>query len=111
MKIFRWLLGTIIPIAALAAILVYGGSMFEKWFYIFSLTTLTALWRLLNGPTKHDRLLAFNTAGTALLGFCAILSVALQNEIYIDIAIAWLLQTYFITFLLSKHFEGRKLND
>ena len=111
MKNFRWISLMVIAAAVLAAIGVYGATMFDRLFYCLSFATLVALWRVFRGPENADRLLAFNAASAASSGFCVILSVALKKEIYIDIAIAWLLQNYLVTIALSKFFEGRELDD
>ena len=111
MKIFRWILGTVIISAVLADIAVYGAAMFDRIFYCLLVSILAALWRVFRGPSNFDRLLAFNAASLVVSGFCAILSVALKKDIYIDIAIAWLLQNYLITLALTKYFDGRDLDD
>jgi multicomponent Na+:H+ antiporter subunit F len=111
MKVFRWILGTIITIALLAAIAAYGTTMFDRLFYCFLAAILVALWRALRGPTNFDRLLAFNAANLVVTGFCTVLAIAFRKDIYIDIAIAWLLQNYLVTLALTKYFEGRQLDD
>jgi multicomponent Na+:H+ antiporter subunit F len=110
-KIFRWIVGTVITAALLAAIAAYGVTMFERLFWCLSVSLLAALWRAFRGPTNFDRLLAFNAGNIIVTGFCAILSIALKKDIYIDIAIAWLLQNYVITLALTKYLEGRELDD
>ena len=108
MKTFRWALGTLIVLLMLAAIAFYGNSMFSRWFYLFMLSSLIAIFRVLRGPENLDRLLAFKAGSVVLAGFCAILSVSLDSSLYIEIAIAWLLQTYILTLIFTKLFDGEK---
>lgn len=111
MKIFRWIAGTLGVLLILGALSRYGDTMFARWFYLFMASSLFAIYRLLRGPDNLDRWLAFKAASVVLTGFCAILAVSLDDALYIDIAIAWILQTYLLTVVFTKLFSGRKLDD
>jgi multicomponent Na+:H+ antiporter subunit F len=110
-KIFQWIIGTIVTTAVLLSIAASDTSLYDKLFYCLTASLFIALWRALRGPTNFDRLLSFNASNLCVAAFCLTLAVALKKDIYIDIAIAWMLQNYLITLALTKYFEGRELDD
>ncbi|MFC1699535.1 monovalent cation/H+ antiporter complex subunit F [Candidatus Omnitrophota bacterium] len=46
-----------------------------------------------------------------IVGLCAMLTIATQRSWYIDIGIAWALQSFISTLALSKYLEGRSFDD
>ena len=111
MRLFRYILGFIFILALLAADAYFGQEMFSRWFYLLLASVFFAIVRLASGKTNPDRALAFKAAGMALTGFCVILSIDLKNDIYIEIAIAWVLQSFIATLFMGKYFGGEKTND
>ena len=75
--------------------------------YILILASVLCLHRVLVGPTAADRIVAIDIFGILIVGFAAILSVATQRSWYVDIGIAWALQSFIGTLALSKYLEGR----
>ena len=69
------------------------------------------LFRLMLGPTPADRAVAVDTLGILIVGFCAILSIATGRGWYIDIAIAWALQSFIGALALAKYLEGRGFDE
>jgi multicomponent Na+:H+ antiporter subunit F len=69
------------------------------------------LFRLLRGPTAADRIVAIDIFGVLIVGFCAIAAVATGTSWYIDIGIAWALQSFVGTLALSKYLEGRGFDE
>jgi multicomponent Na+:H+ antiporter subunit F len=45
------------------------------------------------------------------LGFCAILGIPTGRDWYIDIGIAWALQSFISTLALAKYLEGRNFDE
>ena len=70
-----------------------------------------ALYRILRGPTAADRSVATDVLGIIIIGFCAILAVYTGRDWYIDIAIAWALQSFIGTLALAKFLEGRNFDE
>ncbi|OPL18738.1 MAG: multiple resistance and pH regulation protein F [Candidatus Aegiribacteria sp. MLS_C] len=79
--------------------------------YILILSSLLVLFRVLRGPTAADRIVAIDIFGILIVGLCAVLSIATGRSWYIDIGIAWGLQSFIGTLALSKYLEGRSFDD
>ena len=69
------------------------------------------LWRLFLGPTPSDRAAALDILGILIIGFCAILGIPTGRDWYIDIAIAWALQSFISILALGKYLEGRRFDE
>ena len=111
MKILRYVTGSLIILVILACDAFFCQTLFLKWFYLLIAAVFFALLRLATASTNLDRMLSFKAARITLVGFCALLSVSLNREIYLDIAVAWALQSFFVTLLLAKYFEGEEIDD
>jgi multicomponent Na+:H+ antiporter subunit F len=123
MRTLRWILGAIALLGAVTLIIVHP---FQSVFYpqtyqhvgfvgravyILILSALLLLYRILRGPTAADRTVAIDIFGVLVVGLCALLGVASGRSWYIDIGIAWALQSFIGTLALAKFLEGRRLDD
>ncbi len=119
MKRARWLAGLIAIIIILTVIIFYPFPSLLEWqspflkhsFYVLFFCALFCLWRILRGPTPADRAVAIDILGILVLGFCAILGIATGRDWYIDIGIAWALQSFISTLALAKYLEGRNFDE
>jgi len=119
MKQLHWVLGLIAIIVILVIIIYYPLPSMLEWqsgllmrgFNILLLCGLFCLWRILRGPTPADRIVAIDILGILILGFCAILSIPTGRDWYIDIGIAWALQSFISTLALAKYLEGRNFDE
>ena len=119
MKNIRWLLGLIVIIVILGIIFFYPLASLLEWqspllgrvFNILLLCGLLCLWRILRGPTPADRIVGIDILGILILGFCAILCIPTGRDWYIDIGIAWALQSFISTLALAKYLEGRNFDE
>ena len=122
MKILRWLVGTIILVGVLALIifrplpfLFYPGlkylGFFGRALYIIILACLLCLYRIGRGPTSTDRIISIDILGIMVVGLCAIFSISTGRSWYVDIGIAWALQSFISTLALSKYLEGRGFDE
>jgi len=118
-KRLRWFLG-FISIAALGifiwfnpfpSLLEWQSPLLEHCFYVFFFCGALCLWRILRGPTSADRAVAIDILGILILGFCAILGISTGRDWYIDIGIAWALQSFISTLALAKYLEGRNFDE
>ncbi|MFH1577744.1 MAG: cation:proton antiporter [Candidatus Omnitrophota bacterium] len=115
----RWILGLIAIICILGIFLLYSFPSLLEWqslllrrgFNVLLLCGLFCLWRILRGPTPADRVVALDILGILILGFCAILGIATGRNWYIDIGIAWALQSFISTLALAKYLEGRSFDE
>jgi len=119
MKRLRWLLGLIIIIVIFAVIIFYPLPSLLEWqspllrhsFFVLFFCALFCLWRIIKGPTSADRAVAIDILGILVLGFCAILGIPTGRDWYIDIGIAWALQSFISTLALAKYLEGRNFDE
>jgi len=119
MKRLRWLIGLLLIIVILMAVIFYSFASLLEWqssflrrcFMILLLAGSFCLWRILRGPTSADRAVAIDILGILILGFCAILGIPTGRDWYIDIGIAWALQSFISTLALAKYLEGRNFDE
>jgi len=122
MKTFRWLIGAIILIGAVSLIIIRPlpflfypelphVGFFGRGLYIIILACILSLYRIWRGPTSADRIVAIDILGIMIVGLCALLTIATDRSWYIDIGIAWALQSFISTLALSKYLEGRDFDE
>ena len=122
MKIFRWLIGAVILIVIVSLILIrplpflfypdlpYIGFLGRE-IYIIILACFMCLYRICIGPTSADRLVAIDILGILVVGLSAVLTISTGRPWYIDIGIAWALQSFISVLALSKHLEGKSFDE
>ncbi len=119
MKRLRWALGLIIIAAIFALIFVCPLPSLLEWqslwlkraFFILAFYAAFCILRILLGPTAADRAVALDILGILILGFCAILGLPTGRDWYIDIGIAWALQSFISILALGKYLEGRRFDE
>ncbi len=123
MKLARWIAGTVVLLAVFVLIIVlpFKSIFFEqdtghigfagRMIYILILSSIMVLFRILRGPSAADRIVAIDIFGILIVGLCAVLSIATGRSWYIDIGIAWGLQSFIGTLALAKYLEGRSFDD
>ena len=119
MRRLRWILGLVIIVIILAVVIFYPLPSLLEWqspllkraFFVLFLCGLFCIWRILKGPTSADRAVAIDILGILVLGFCAILGIPTGRDWYIDIGIAWALQSFISTLALAKYLEGRNFDE
>jgi multicomponent Na+:H+ antiporter subunit F len=122
MKTVRWIIGAVI-LAAIAALVILRPfsflfypdlpyvSFLGRALYIIILACVLCLYRIWKGPTGADRIVAVDIFGIMIVGLCAILTISTHRSWYIDIGIAWALQSFISTLALSKYLEGRGFDE
>ena len=119
MKNLRWLIGFGVLTASLLFIMLYPIPSLLSWqsgflahcFFILMLCFVMCFFRVMAGPTPADRAVAIDTLGILIVGFCAILSIPTGRDWYLDIAIAWALQSFIGALALAKYLEGRGFDE
>ena len=119
---FRWLTGAIIFIGIIALVIIrplpflfypdlpYVGFL-GRALYIIILACFLCLYRIWKGPTGADRIVAIDILGIMIIGLCSILTISTGRSWYIDIGIAWALQSFISTLALSQYLEGRNFDE
>lgn len=119
MKFIRWLLGVCAICAVFAAIIFFPVPSLLEWqshlsrivFFMLVFCGTFCLWRILKGPSAADRAVALDILGILIVGFCAILGINTGRDWYIDIGIAWVLQSFISILALSKYLEGKGFDE
>lgn len=122
MKLIRWITGGSILGLILALIIIrpfpflfypdlpYMGFL-GRALYVVILACVMCLYRVLRGPTGADRIVAIDILGIMIIGLCALLTISTGRSWYIDIGIAWALQSFISTLALSKYLEGKSFDE
>ena len=122
MKRPSWIIGAVLMGIALLGIAVYPlpmsffpeerfVSLSGRSLLVLLLAAGMCLYRIGRGPTVADRIVAVDILGILIVGFCAILSITTGRSWYMDIGIAWALQSFISTLALAKHLEGKGLEE
>ena len=90
--------------------LEYLGYIKRALFVLVICSTL-CLFRIVKGPTAPDRIVAIDMLGILVIGFCAVLTISTKRGWYIDVGIAWALQSFISTLALAKYLEGRDFDE
>ncbi|MFC7213345.1 cation:proton antiporter [Saliphagus sp. GCM10025308] len=69
---------------------------------VFVVLAIVMFYRAVAGPTTQDRLLAVNVLGTNTVVILALLSVALEQPWYLDIALIYALLNFLMAIAISK---------
>lgn len=119
----RWLIGTVLLLAAvvlsltveaLPSLLSPGlphARFFRHCQYIILISAALCVFRVIRGPTAPDRVAAIDILGILIVGICALLGVPTGRGWYIDIGIAWALQSFIGTLALAKYLERKRLDE
>jgi multicomponent Na+:H+ antiporter subunit F len=121
-RIIRYIIGLILLLGILfviifrtPGILIYPDlpylGFLSRAFFILVLCSVLCLYRIIRGPTSPDRIVAIDMFGILIVGFCAVMSIATGRGWYIDIGIAWALQSFISTLALAKYLEGRDFDE
>jgi len=98
-----------------AALAVYVASadisILSKFFYPLIYCVLLCVVRLVMDATTPERTVSIDILGIVVLGICAVLALFTGKSFYMDIALAWALQSFIGMLALAKYLEGRKLDE
>ncbi len=69
---------------------------------LFVVFALVALYRVIDGPTLHDRVIAVNVVGTNTVIAIALVSGALDRPVFLDVALVYALLNFLLSIAISK---------
>lgn len=78
---------------------------------IIIISAFLCLYRVFKGPNPADRIVGMDMLGILIMGICALLSISTQRSWYMDIGIAWGLQSFISTLAFTKFFEGKDFDE
>ena len=93
------------------SILMWQSHFLARSLMFLLLCSFLCLYRILRGPTAVDRAVAIDMLGILIVGFCAVLSLPTGRDGYIDIGIAWALQSFIGIMALSKYLAGKDFDE
>ena len=122
MKTTRWAIGSALLIGLVIAVIMRPfpflffpelpyESFVGRAMFILILAATMCVFRISRGPTAADRIVAVDIFGILIVGFCAILTISTGRSWYIDIGIAWALQSFIGSLALAKYLEGKGLEE
>jgi multicomponent Na+:H+ antiporter subunit F len=82
-------------VTLLSEILLAGASA-------FIVASLVALYRVLDGPTMQDRVIAVNVVGTNIVVILALVGAATGTPAALDVAIVYALLNFLMSIAISK---------
>ena len=114
-----WFIGMLSIAGVLLLIIFYPAQSLLRWqsdflaqcFFVLMLCFALCLLRVVAGPSTADRAAALNSLSTLVVGFCAILSIPTGRDWYIDVAIAWALQSFIGMLAIAKNLEGKGFDE
>ncbi len=85
--------------------------MFAVAIVALFIAMVLVLFRLFNGPTLYDRVLAVNSFGTHTVLFIGVLGFLNGRPDFLDIALLYALINFVGTIAILKYFRYRKIGD
>ncbi|URN96489.1 MAG: Na(+)/H(+) antiporter subunit F1 [Candidatus Pristimantibacillus lignocellulolyticus] len=84
--------------------------------FLLSISLIITLYRIIKGPTIHDRILALDSIAYIIIGIVAILSIHLNSHAYFETILLIGILAFLSTIALSRYMErgvviGRKRSD
>jgi len=70
------------------------------------LAVLMAIIRVIKGPTAPDRIVGLDTINTIVIVSMVLFGAAVNEVIYIDVAIVYALLSFISTLFIAKYLEG-----
>ena len=118
-RMLSWLIGAVSILSVALAIMylpipsmvAWQSNFLARSFLWLFFSAILCLWRVFKGPTAPDRAVAIDMLGILIVGFCAILSLPTGRDWYIDIGIAWALQSFIGIMALAKYLEGKDFDE
>lgn len=86
------------------------------WFWFACLTVLAmsviiALYRLIKGPSLHDRILALDSISYTIVGMVGVFSILMDTEVYLDIILLIGILAFLSTIAFCRYVERGAVID
>lgn len=86
-------------------------NFFKFSFWVLALGCVLSIYRVCKGPTASDRIVAVDILGILIIGFCACLSIPTGRTWYLNVSIAWVVQSFVSTLALAKYLENKDFDE
>jgi len=77
---------------------------------LIGITLLMALYRVVVGPSKGDRLIAINVIGTKTLVLMAIISLILKEQFFLDVVLVYALISFTASLFIAREIRSKNKN-
>jgi len=77
---------------------------------LIGITLLMALYRVVVGPSKGDRLIAINVIGTKTLVLMAIISLILKEQFFLDVVLVYALISFTASLFIAREIRNKNKN-
>ena len=112
MKIFKWIVGTILILAFVYFnFFIFEASFIIQLINILLFCSIFILYRVFAGPTAADRIVAVEIMGVLIVGLTAMIGLFYDESFFMDIGLVWALLSFIASLAFAKILEGRQLND
>ncbi len=111
MKVIKYIVFLCIFVCLIILNLVIKMDLLLRLLNTLIICIILCLYRIAAGPTAADRAVGVDILGVLVVGSCAFLTLITKKDFFIDIAVAWALQSFIGTIALAKYLEGRHLDD
>ncbi|MNI26300.1 Na(+)/H(+) antiporter subunit F [compost metagenome] len=74
--------------------------------FLLSISIVIALYRVIKGPSIHDRILALDSIGYIVIGIVALLSIMQDSHAYLETILLIGILAFLSTIALSKYMKG-----
>jgi len=85
--------------------------LLKRGINVILLCAFFCLFRVVRGPTSADRIAGMDMLGILIIGICALLSISTGRSWYMDIGIAWALQSFISTLAFTKFLGGKDFDE
>jgi multicomponent Na+:H+ antiporter subunit F len=86
-------------------------AFFKRAMAVLISSAFLCLYRILRGPSPSDRIVSNDMLGILIMGICALLTICTKRSWYMDIGIAWALQSFISTLALAKFLDGKDFDE
>ncbi len=111
MKYWKYILGLIFIVTFLVVNFIIKIDFILRFLNPLILSIILCLYRIYLGPSAADRAVAIDILGLIVAGICGIMAVFTKISFFIDIGIAWTLQSFIGNLALAKYLEGKKFDE
>lgn len=111
MKHWKYVLGLIFIVTIVVVNFTVKMELILRFLNPLILSIILCLYRIYLGPSPADRAVAIDILGLIVTGICGIIAVFTKVNFFIDIGIAWVLQSFIGNLALAKYLEGKKFDE
>lgn len=111
MKHIKYIIGLIFIVIFFILNFVLKIDLILKFINPMILSLVLCLYRIFLGPSPADRAVAVDILGLIVVGICGIITIFTKAGFFIDIAIAWALQSFIGNLALAKYLEGKNFDE